>query len=102
MAGTTQGGSQLRPPLAPLACRENYYPGDIGFDPLGLKPASAEEFVAIQQRELSNGRLAMLAGTRSCADIAPLPNSPHAHLHMLVRSSHGFHGARTGERQGDY
>jgi hypothetical protein len=41
--------------------RENYYPGDIGFDPLGLKPAKAEDFANMQAKELSNGRLAMLA-----------------------------------------
>ena len=39
---------------------ENYYPGDIGFDPLGLKPTDAEEFAVIQTKELQNGRLAML------------------------------------------
>jgi hypothetical protein len=41
--------------------REDYYPGDIGFDPLGLKPTDAEEFNAMQTKELQNGRLAMLA-----------------------------------------
>jgi len=41
--------------------REDYYPGDIGFDPLGLKPTDADEFNAIQTKELQNGRLAMLA-----------------------------------------
>jgi len=39
----------------------DYYPGDIGFDPLGLKPTDAEEFAAMQTKELQNGRLAMLA-----------------------------------------
>jgi hypothetical protein len=33
----------------------------IGFDPLGLKPDNAKEFEDIQAKELSNGRLAMLA-----------------------------------------
>ena len=41
--------------------KDSYYPGDIGFDPLGLKPSSPEEFVTMQNRELNNGRLAMLA-----------------------------------------
>jgi len=40
--------------------KEGYYPGDIGFDPLGLKPEDPEEFAAIQTKELQNGRLAML------------------------------------------
>lgn len=35
--------------------------GDIGFDPLGLKPKDAKEFAIIQTKEINNGRLAMLA-----------------------------------------
>merc|ERR1712149_70301 len=41
--------------------RDNYYPGDIGFDPLGLKPTDPAEFEEMQTKELQNGRLAMLA-----------------------------------------
>merc|ERR1719251_236742 len=41
--------------------RGNYYPGDIGFDPLGLKPTDPKEFAEMQTKELNNGRLAMLA-----------------------------------------
>merc|ERR1719420_1515087 len=40
---------------------DDYYPGDIGFDPLGLKPKDASEFAEIQTKELQNGRLAMIA-----------------------------------------
>jgi len=40
---------------------DDYYPGDIGFDPLGLKPTDPVEFAEMQTKELSNGRLAMLA-----------------------------------------
>jgi len=40
--------------------QENYYPGDVGFDPLGLKPADGEEFLQMSTKELQNGRLAML------------------------------------------
>ncbi len=47
--------------------RESYYPGDIGFDPLGLKPTDAKEFAKMQTQELSNGRLAMLAAAGFCA-----------------------------------
>lgn len=43
------------------ALEDNYYPGDIGFDPLGLKPSSADEFSTMATKELQNGRLAMLA-----------------------------------------
>merc|ERR1712176_371729 len=40
--------------------KEDYYPGDIGFDPLGLKPEDPAEFEALHTKELQNGRLAML------------------------------------------
>jgi len=41
--------------------KDSYYPGDIGFDPLGLKPSDPTEFAQMQTKELQNGRLAMLA-----------------------------------------
>merc|ERR1719310_1625453 len=41
--------------------REGYYPGDIGFDPLGLKPEDPAEFRLMQEKELSHCRLAMIA-----------------------------------------
>lgn len=47
--------------------RENYYPGDLGFDPLGLKPTDPVEFAKIQTKELQNGRLAMLGVAGMCA-----------------------------------
>jgi hypothetical protein len=40
--------------------KENYYPGDIDFDPLNLKPEDPEEFAVMQTKELQNGRLAMI------------------------------------------
>merc|ERR1719160_2465524 len=36
-------------------------PGDLGFDPLGLKPSDPDEFLEMQNKELNNGRLAMIA-----------------------------------------
>jgi len=47
--------------------RESYYPGDIGFDPLGLKPDTAEAYNSMQTKELQNGRLAMLGIAGMCA-----------------------------------
>ncbi|KAL3793040.1 hypothetical protein HJC23_003048 [Cyclotella cryptica] len=47
--------------------RDNYYPGDVGFDPLGLKPTVPSDFANMQTKELQNGRLAMLAVAGMCA-----------------------------------
>merc|ERR1712222_227601 len=41
--------------------KEGYYPGDLGFDPLGLAPTDPAEFRIMQEKELSHGRLGMLA-----------------------------------------
>ncbi|KAL7549585.1 hypothetical protein ACHAWF_012849 [Thalassiosira exigua] len=45
----------------PGLLRGDYYPGDIGFDPLGLRPEDPEELKLMITKELQNGRLAMLA-----------------------------------------
>ena len=49
------------PVAQPGLLRDEYYPGDLGFDPLGLMPEDPEEFKIMQTKELQNGRLAMLA-----------------------------------------
>ena len=46
---------------AASALREGYYPGDLAFDPLNLKPEDPDEFRLMQEKELSHGRLAMIA-----------------------------------------
>jgi len=40
---------------------DDYEPGNLGFDPLGLLPEDPEERYAMQTKELNNGRLAMIA-----------------------------------------
>merc|ERR1712032_738639 len=39
---------------------DDYFPGDVDFDPLGLKPEDADEFFEMSSKELQHGRLAML------------------------------------------
>ena len=41
--------------------KEEYAPGTLGFDPLGLLPEDDEELRVMQTRELNNGRLAMVS-----------------------------------------
>merc|ERR1711998_143444 len=40
--------------------KEDHYPGDYGFDPLGLAPTDAADMYDMQTKELQNGRLAMI------------------------------------------
>ena len=40
--------------------KEDEVAGDLGFDPIGLKPASAADFKSMQTKEINNGRLAMI------------------------------------------
>lgn len=45
----------------PWSVRSDYESGDLGFDPLGLKPTSAAEYKEMATKEINNGRLAMFA-----------------------------------------
>ena len=49
------------------ALRPDYTPGDIGFDPLGMLPKTDAEILTIKNKELNNGRLAMIAIAGICA-----------------------------------
>jgi len=40
--------------------KDSYVNGDLGFDPLGLKPTDPVAFDTMRTKELQNGRLAML------------------------------------------
>jgi len=45
----------------PWTIRTDHSPGDLGWDPLGLKPTNPAELAEMQTKELNNGRLAMIA-----------------------------------------
>jgi len=60
-------------------CRADYLPGDLGYDPLGLKPNTPGALLEMQNKELNNGRLAMIGVAGMIAqelvtqDTIPLP-----------------------------
>jgi len=56
----------MDPKVAPQTLRPGYMPGDLGFDPLNLKPANEVEYLTMQNKELNNGRLAMIAVVGMC------------------------------------
>jgi len=51
----------VEPEIEMRSLREGYTPGDLGFDPMGLKPKDAAGLKTMQTKELNNGRLAMIA-----------------------------------------
>jgi len=55
------GNEQYSEDSQPWSIRTDRVPGDLGFDPLGLKPTDPKEFKEMQTKELNNGRLAMIA-----------------------------------------
>jgi len=57
------------------ALKPDYNPGDLAWDPLGLKPEDPAEFRKMQEKELSHGRLAMLAAAGFIAQEAVTGNT---------------------------
>merc|ERR1719482_1680111 len=49
------------PDVAMQTLKEGYTPGDLGFDPLGMGPKTDADMLAMKNKELNNGRLAMMA-----------------------------------------
>lgn len=57
-ARISAGWNSLAAP-ATQQIKEDYEPGELGFDPLGLFPTDEAEIFAIKSKEINNGRLAM-------------------------------------------
>ena len=49
----------MREPIGLAKLKTSHIPGDLKFDPLGLKPKTAEGLKVMKTKELNNGRLAM-------------------------------------------
>lgn len=63
--------------------KEDYVPGSLGFDPLGLAPEDDEEFKTLQTKELNNGRLAMIGIAGFVAQ--ELVNDTEIFEHLFLR-----------------
>ena len=48
-------------PAQPWTIRSDYEAGNLGFDPMGLRPTDPSELLAMQNKEINNGRHAMIA-----------------------------------------
>lgn len=72
----------LSKPPAALKDDDEYMMGDLGFDPLGLKPEDDEELKALQTKELNNGRLAMIGISGFVAQELVLKQEIFEHLFL--------------------
>ena len=59
--GANDSRGNPTPQGQPWAIRADHESGDLGFDPLGLKPTDPAELKEMQTKELQNGRLGMIA-----------------------------------------
>jgi hypothetical protein len=59
--------------------KEEYKPGQLGFDPLGLFPEDEEAQFEIQSKEINNGRLAMISIGAQPRKAQP-PHAPSCNL----------------------
>lgn len=55
--------------------KEDYTPGDLGFDPLGIKPSGLNDLMKMQTKELNNGRLAVSSQTKMRDALPAVPRS---------------------------
>merc|ERR1712205_10307 len=75
----------------PWEIRSDFESGDLGFDPLGLKPTDPAELLAMQNKELNNGRLAMIAAA------AMIVQELASHEKLFMLSVGGQEAAFDGE-----